>query len=452
MKTQKMLFKLFILLVGLSMLLAACRPAQPTAAPTTQPPPPPVETAPPAETQPPVVAPAIDCMGAAAGDELTVMYQWSGAEEEKINAIFKPFVDACGVSIVAESTRDAAVLDTRVKSDAPDLLFWPTTAPLTLYTDQLQDLGQLGASAANYAGFWVELGSVSGRWLALPVKADIKSIIWYSPVQFEAFGYTVPTTFAELDALVEQMVADGNVPWSTGFESGAATGWTGSDFIQDLLLVQQGPEYVMGLISGEVAYDDAGVVQAYETYVKWASDETYTVGGATGTVNTPFLDAIYKVFSDPPEAMMVKQSGFAGGEVAKQFPDLEYGVDYDFFAFPGAQGMQGGADFLMAFGDSAAARAMVAYLTSAEGASAWARAGFDLSPNKWATGKYTDVQLAKKAAALSGAAGFTPDLGDTVPAPFGEAEWRAIIEAVQGGDIATALAAAATAQTEGLSQ
>ena len=114
--------------------------------------------------------------------------------------------------------------------------------------------------------------------------------------------------------------------------------------------------------------------------------------------------------------------------------------------------MQGGADFLMAFGDSAAARAMVAYLTSAEGASAWARAGFDLSPNKWATGKYTDVQLAKKAAALSGAAGFTPDLGDTVPAPFGEAEWRAIIEAVQGGDIATALAAAATAQTEGLSQ
>jgi len=286
----------------------------------------------------------------------------------------------------------------------------------------------------------------------LPVKADIKSIIWYSPVQFEAFGYTVPTTFAELDALVEQMVADGNVPWSTGFESGAATGWTGSDFIQDLLLVQQGPEYVMGLISGEVAYDDAGVVQAYETYVKWASDETYTVGGATGTVNTPFLDAIYKVFSDPPEAMMVKQSGFAGGEVAKQFPDLEYGVDYDFFAFPGAQGMQGGADYLMVFGDSAATRAMVAYLTSAEGAIAWARAGFDLSPNNNALGNYTDPQLTKKAEALAGAAGFTPDLGDTIPAPFGEAEWRAIIDAVQGGDIVAALSAAATAQAEGLSQ
>jgi alpha-glucoside transport system substrate-binding protein len=51
-------------------------------------------------------------------------------------------------------------------------------------------------------------------------------------------------------------------------------------------------------------------------------DEKYTVGGAQGTLSTPFLEAIYKPFSDPPEAMMVKQSGFAGGEVAKQFPDL----------------------------------------------------------------------------------------------------------------------------------
>jgi alpha-glucoside transport system substrate-binding protein len=396
------------------------------------------------------LAPAIDCGGASAGDTLTVMYQWSGAEEEKINAVFAPFVDECGVSIVAESTRDLAVLDTRAKSDPPDLLFWPSTAPSLLYTDQLQDLASIGANADNYADYWLDIGSVGGAWLAVPVKADIKTIIWYSPVQFEAFGYAVPTTFDELDALVEQMVADGNVPWSMGFGSGAATGWTGSDFVQDLLLAQQGPDYVNDLIAGTVSYDDAGVAEAYATYVKWAADEAYTVGGATGTVETFFLDAIYKAFSDPPEAMMVKQSGFAGGEVVAQFPDLEYGLDFDFFAFPGAQGMQGGADFLMAFSDSPAAEAMVAFLTSADGASAWAKANFDLSPNKWAVGKYTDDQLAKKAAALAGAAGFTPDIGDTIPAPFGEAEWAAIIAAVQGTDIAEALAGAAAAQAEAL--
>jgi alpha-glucoside transport system substrate-binding protein len=375
------------------------------------------------------------------------------AEEEKANTIFKALVDACGIEIVAESTRDAAVLDTKVKSTPPDVLFWPTTAPLTLYADQLKPIDRdLGADGSNYASFWKNLGVVGGAWLAVPVKADIKSIIWYSPAQFEAFGYEVPTTFDQLDALVEQMVADGNVPWSMGFGSDAATGWTGSDFIQDLLLVQQGPNYVMSLIDGSTPYDDAGVQEAYETYAKWASDEAYTVGGADGTVNTPFLDAIYQAFSDPPEAMMVKQSGFAGGEIVKQFPDLEYGVDFDFFAFPGAQGMQGGADFMMAFSASPAAQALVSYLTSAEGAAAWAEAGFDLSPNSQAVGHYADPQLAKKAEALAGASGFTPDLGDTIPAPFGPAEWKALIDVVQGGDVATALAAAAAAQAEGLGQ
>jgi alpha-glucoside transport system substrate-binding protein len=248
------------------------------------------------------------------------------------------------------------------------------------------------------------------------------------------------------------MVADGNVPWSMGMESGAATGWTGSDFIQDILLVQQGPKYVTDLISGKVPYNDAGVKQAYETYGMWAMDEKYTVGGATGTVSTGFLDAIYKAFSDPAEAMMVKQSGFAGGEVAKQYPDLKYGTDYDFFAVPGAQGMQGGADFMMAFGDSPAAKALVSYLTGAAGAAEWAKVSFDLSPNNLALGNYTDPALIKKAEALAGAAGFTPDIGDTIPAPFGEAEWKAIVDYVNGADLGEALDAAAKVQADAIGQ
>jgi len=453
MKTK--FYRIVAVFVALALLLAACTPAVTSTeapAPATEAPQPtevsPTEAPQPTEAQP--VGGAIDCMGASAGDKLAVIYQWSGAEEEKINAIFKPLIDACGIEITAESTRDAAVLDTKAKSTPPDILFWPTTSPLSLYPDKLKELTSLGAKADNYAQYWVDMGTVDGKWLAIPVKADIKSIIWYSPAQFDAFGYKVPTTFEELDGLAEKIVADGNIPWSMGMESGAATGWTGSDFIQDLLLVQQGPQYVLDIISGKVSYNDAGVMQAYEVYSKWASSDKYTVGGAEGTVSTPFLDAIYKVFSENPEAMMVKQSGFTGGEIVKKYPDLKYGTDYDFFAFPGAKGMQGGADYMMAFSDSAAAKALVTYLSSAVGAENWAKAGFDLSPNKLASGKYTDTQLIKKAEALANAAGFTPDIGDTIPQPFNEAEWKAVIVAAQAGDIKAALDTAAQAQAEAL--
>jgi alpha-glucoside transport system substrate-binding protein len=147
---------------------------------------------------------------------------------------------------------------------------------------------------------------------------------------------------------------------------------------------------------------------------------------------------------------MVKQSGFAGGEIAKQFPDLVFGTDYDFFVVPGAKGLQGGSDWMMAFSDSAAVKALVTYLSSAKGGANWAAAGFDLTPNKGGAGRYTDASLQKKAEAFYHSQGFTPDIGDTIPGGFGPAEWKAIVDYLNGGDLDTALSEAAAVQAEAL--
>jgi alpha-glucoside transport system substrate-binding protein len=189
-------------------------------------------------------------------------------------------------------------------------------------------------------------------------------------------------------------------------------------------------------------------MQAYETYGAWATDPQYTVGGAQGTVSTPFLEAIYKPFADPPEAMMVKQSGFAGAEVKNQFPDLEQGTDYDFFVVPGIQGLQGSIEPMMAFNDTPAVRALVMYLSSLEGGANWAAATFGLSPNMGATGNYTDPQLQKLGDAIANTQGFTPDIGDTIPGGFGSAEFQGVTEYVNGGDLDAILANLASVQAE----
>ena len=449
--------KIVGVLVLVTLILTACAPATTpppaaTVAPATEVPAtemPATET--PATEMPATEAPAggaIDCMGAQQGDEVSMLYQWSGVEETNLNTVLQPLVDACGIVLKPESSRDQALLDTRVQAGTPPDIAFYNVAQLVQYQDKLKSMDDLGANRDNYADFFINPGTINDKWLGLPVKADVKTIIWYSPSNFEALGYTVPTTWDELDALVEKMAADGNVPWSMGFESGDATGWAGSDFIQDIMLVQQGPEYVLGIMDGSVSYDDAGVKQAYETYGKWATDPKYTVGGAQGTLSTAFLDAIYKPFADPPEAMMIKQSGFAGGEIAKQFPDLKQGTDYDFFVIPGAQGLQGGADWMMAFSDSPAVKAVVAYLSSTEGGANWAKATFGLSPNKGASGNYTDPALQKLDEALTNTKGFTPDIGDTIPGGFGSAEFKGIVDFVNGGDIDTILSDLAAKQAE----
>ncbi|NLB71647.1 MAG: carbohydrate ABC transporter substrate-binding protein, partial [Chloroflexi bacterium] len=369
-----------------------------------------------------------------------------------LTAILQPWMEACGVTVVPESTRDQALLDTRVQAGTPpDIAFW-NVPQLTQYADQLVDMNTLGANAANYAGYWGDIGTVDGRWLGLPVKADVKTLIWYSPANFDAAGYVVPTSWDGLVALVDQMVADGNVPWSMGFESGDATGWTGTDFIQDILLVTQGPDYVNQIIAGEVPYNDAGVREAYEIYGKWAMDPAYTVAGAEGTLSTGFNDAILKVFSDTPEAYMVKQSGFASGTLLGTYPDKVYGVDYDFFGVPGAQGLQGGSDWLMAFNDTPAVRSLIKYLSSDKGGEMWAQIGFDLSPNAKGNQSYTSEENANKAALLANATGFTPDIGDSIPGGFGSAEFSGITDYVNGEELGAILDTIAAAQADALTQ
>jgi alpha-glucoside transport system substrate-binding protein len=149
---------------------------------------------------------------------------------------------------------------------------------------------------------------------------------------------------------------------------------------------------------------------------------------------------------------MVKQSGFAGGEILKKFPDLKYGTDYDFFPVPGAKGLQGGADLMLSFSDSNAVKALVTYLASPLGAANWAASGLGVTPNNAGVGHYKQPDLVKYSEALANTTGFTYDIGDTIPGGFGKAEWTAIVNFVNGKDLEPELDAAAKVQAEALAK
>jgi len=127
--------KILGVLVMFTLLLTACGGGQQTQAPATEAPTEAVTEAPTeamteapteAATEAPTgeateapVAGEIDCMGAAQGDEISMLYQWAGAEEEALNQVLQPLLDACGIVIRPESTRDQALLDTRVQAGTP---------------------------------------------------------------------------------------------------------------------------------------------------------------------------------------------------------------------------------------------------------------------------------------------------------------------------------------------
>ncbi|KUK98156.1 MAG: Extracellular solute-binding protein family 1, partial [Atribacteria bacterium 34_868] len=191
---------------------------------------------------------------------------------------------------------------------------------------------------SDYSQAWLDLGSYDGKLYSIFISADLKSMVWYNPKAFAAAGYEVPSTWDELMQLSDKIIADGNTPWCIGVESGAASGWPGTDWIEDILLRIAPPE----------------------TYDAWVNHEI------------PWTDE--KVVEAPPNAYLHRQATFIKSFMLEHFPDLVPGEDFDFFPFPpikeefGTPAL-GAADMLAMFNDTPEARAFMEYIASDAGCS-----------------------------------------------------------------------------------
>jgi alpha-glucoside transport system substrate-binding protein len=178
---------------------------------------------------------------------------------------------------------------------------------------------------------FVAAGEVDGAHYGIPSNINLKSMVWYPKDDFDAAGYTVPTTFDELTALADEIKGDGGTPWCVGFESGGATGWPATDWMEDIMLRTAGPDVYDQWVSHEIPFNDPAVASAAETFGEVMFGEGNVLGGADQTPAIAFGDAPTPMFDDPPGCWLHRQASF----INAFFPEgTEAGVDYDWFPFP----------------------------------------------------------------------------------------------------------------------
>ena len=196
----------------------------------------------------------------------------------------------------------------------------------------LEDMGfDIAELEATFGEYFLSLGEFEGEHYGIPTNINLKSMVWYPKDDFDAAGYTVPTTFEELVALSDQIVADGSNPWCVGYESGGATGWPATDWMEDIMLRTAGPDVYDQWVTHEIPFDDPAVVNAGEVFGQVMFTPDYVLGGAEQTPAIAFGDAPGPMFEDPPGCWLHRQASF----IPAFFPEgTEAGVDYDWFAFP----------------------------------------------------------------------------------------------------------------------
>ena len=62
---------------------------------------------------------------------------------------------------------------------------------------------------------------------------------------------------------MDKMIANGDTPLCVGIESGPATGWPFTDWVEELILRQQGIDYYNQWVAHEVPFNDPPVVDTF---------------------------------------------------------------------------------------------------------------------------------------------------------------------------------------------
>src|SRR5690606_12516909 len=157
---------------------------------------------------------------------------------------------------------------------------------------------------AHYNQSWLDMGTMGGKdgkiLAGIWNRRNVKSLVWYPKKQFEEAGYKIPETWDEMMALTEQIAKDGDPAWSIGIESGAATGWTATDWVEDIMLRTTTPENYDKWVNGELPFTSPEVKRAVELMSDIWMNKDYVYGGTKSIVTTAFGDAPAPMFTDPP--------------------------------------------------------------------------------------------------------------------------------------------------------
>lgn len=386
------------------------------------------------------------------GEKITVSGPWLSPEAEIVNEIFDMFEEMTGAEVSyvgSDSFEQQIVIDAEAGS-APNIAVFPQPglaadlASKGFLTPLKPDVASWVKE--NYAAgeSWVDLGSYADKdgndqHYGMFFRVDLKSLVWYSPENFEDAGYDIPETMEDLKALGDQIVADGGTPWCIGLGSGGATGWPATDWVEDMMLRTQDPSVYDKWVSNELPFNDAAVVAAIEEFGAFARNDAYVAGGAGAVATTDFRDSPKGLFDNPPQCYMHRQASF----IPAFFPEgTEVGLDADFFYFPAfaekdlGKPVLGAGTLFAITNESEGAHALITFLQSPEAHEFWMSKGGFLTPHKGVdSSKFVDDTSRKMNDILLGATTFRFDGSDLMPGGVGAGTfWTGMVDYAGGKD------------------
>jgi len=375
---------------------------------------------------------------------VSVLAVWGGEELNVFNEMVKPFESRTGIKVRYEGTRDIdAVLTTRIQAgNPPDIAILPGPGKMAEFARagrlvNLSTVLDMERINKDYAKGWLEMGTVDGKLVGVFMKVAPKGLIWYNPKILKKEWIEIPKTSTEMEKICIRLAEQGKTPWAIGLESGAASGWVGTDWLENIFLRMHGPDKYRTWYQGKLAWTSYEVKQVWEEWGKIVANSSMIYGGKQYVLSTNFGQAFAPLFTTPPKAYFHMQASFIQGFIANQFPNLKAGEDYNFFGFPAinpsyTNAIEAAGDLVGMFNDTPQARAFINYLTTPEAQSYWTSGTGATSANRSVSLVFYPDELSKTAARILQKADIVVfDASDMMPGEMNNAFWSAVMNYVQ---------------------
>ncbi|WP_163878113.1 ABC transporter substrate-binding protein [Paenibacillus favisporus] len=381
------------------------------------------------------------------GTKVTMFGPFVDADQKKFESSIKDFEDKTGIDIQYEGSKEfEATINVRVDGgNAPDIADFPQPGLLASIakTGKVVDLTKVldqEKLKKNYNQSWLDMGTMDGKdgkiMAGIWNRSNVKSLVWYPKKQFEEAGYKVPETWDEMMALTEQIAKDGDPAWTIGIESGAATGWPGTDWIENIMLRTTTPENYDKWVKGELPFTSPEVKNAFELMSKIWVNKDYVYGGTKSIVTTAFGDAPKPMFENPPKAWF----NLTGNFITSFFPETaKVDQDYDWFYLPPIDSKYGkpvlvAGDIYAMFNDRPEVRAVMEFFTTGESIKSWVQSGGVIAPmNDASLDWYTSEADRRMAKLVQDATTLRFDGSDLMPGKVGAGTfWKGMTDYVSG--------------------
>lgn len=317
------------------------------------------------------------------GPAVEVFTNYRGTEAAAFRDVLDSFTEATDIAVRHVGTAAfASRLPQRLRDgDPPEVALVPQPALVEeLARDDrivpLDDVvGDLEATMLSGAA---TIGVVDGVRHGVWFRGAVKSLLWYRPTAFEDGVAPVPDTLDELLSRTGRLAAQDATPWCLGMESFGATGWVGTDWVEDLVLRLHGPEVYDEWVAGTIPFTDPRIEEAFEVFGEVALTEGSVLGGRRAVLGTPVLDAIDPMLDDPPGCRYLRQGSFqeaalpTGTTIAPAEGDVAVAV------LPGVGDepppVLASGEIAVAFSDDPATLELLAYLATPDAGAVWASA------------------------------------------------------------------------------